>query len=465
MRIPQLGTGAKIHLVGIGGAGLSAIARILLERGCAVSGSDLRTSQVTAALAEDGARIFCGHDAGWVASAELVLASSAVGDDHVELEAARQLEIPVYRRREFMPALLRGYDRIAVAGTHGKTTTTSMIIHMMQSAGLDPSFIVGGAMGNTGRNAGVGGGKSFVIEADEYDNMFHGLSPDLAVVTTLEHDHPDCFPTLGDMIAAFEEFAASIGSGGMLVACADDGAALSLADKHSGAGGQVETYGIGSAGADWRAADLNFGEEATSFTALRRGAAQGSVSISAPGRHNVQNALAALAVAHARGVPFDRSAKALSSFKSTARRFDIRGERDGVIVVDDYAHHPTEIAVNIQAARLRYPRRQIWAIWQPHTFSRVRQFWSAFIAAFAGADRVIVTPIYAAREAPLEGLSSEALVAEMQRHCDAAYAPDYDHAASILRQSDGGPAVALIFSAGDANRIADIYLRDEGKRP
>ena len=210
MRKPQLQTGTQIHLVGIGGAGLSAIARILLERGCAVSGSDLQASKVTAALAEDGARIFSGHDAGYIASAELVLASSAVDDDHVELKAARQLGIPVYRRREFIPSLLQGFDRIAVAGTHGKTTTTSMIIHILQGAGKDPSFIVGGTMGNSGVNAGVGSGESFVIEADEYDNMFHGLSPDLAVVTTLEHDHPDFFPTPADMNAAFERFVASI---------------------------------------------------------------------------------------------------------------------------------------------------------------------------------------------------------------------------------------------------------------
>ncbi|MCY3780162.1 MAG: UDP-N-acetylmuramate--L-alanine ligase [Chloroflexi bacterium] len=463
MRIPQLQTGTKIHLVGIGGAGLSAIARILLERGCIVSGSDMTATKVTAALAEGGAQIFSGHDASYVASAELVLASSAVDDDHVELKAARQLGIPVYRRREFMPALLQAFDRIAVAGTHGKTTTTSMIIHILQSAGKDPSFIVGGTMGNSGRNAGVGGGKSFVIEADEYDNMFHGLSPDLAVVTTLEHDHPDFFPTPADMNAAFERFVASIAPGGLLVACADDEAALMLADKHRSAGSRVQTYAIRSKDADWRATDLHFDKEATTFTVLRRGDAQGSVSISAPGRHNVQNALAALAVAHERGVRFDRSAKALASFIATERRFEIRGLRDGVIVVDDYAHHPTEIEVNIQAARLRYPRHQIWAIWQPHTFSRVRQFWSEFIAAFREADRVLVTPIYAAREEPLDGVSSEALVAEMKRQFDATFTPDYDNAVAILRQFAGAPAVVLIFSAGDANRIADMYLNDEAK--
>lgn len=459
--MPQSLTGAHIHLVGIGGAGLSAIARVLLERGCGVSGSDLNLSPVTAALADAGASVYPGHEAPYVEPADIVLATSAVDDDHVELAAARRLGIPVYRRREFMPILLQGYETIAVAGTHGKTTTTSMIIHILQSAGRDPSFIVGGNLGNTGRSAGVGSGNAFVIEADEYGNMFHGLSPKLAVVTTVEHDHPDYFATPADMIAAFRHFLSSIVPGGFLVACADDSAAAALAQEHKLSGGDVRAYAIERRDVDWRATDLRFGSKSTTFIVLRRGAQQGSVSIGAPGKHNVLNALAALAVTHERGVSFAAGANALASFKATERRFEIRGIRDGVVVVDDYAHHPTEIEVNIQAARLRYPRHQIWAIWQPHTYTRVRQFWSEFIAAFEEADRVLVTPIYAAREQQLDGVSGQALVDEMKRHYKASFAPDYDNAVSILKQFTGAPAVVLIFSAGDANRIADLYLNDE----
>ena len=459
--MPRLKAGMRIHLVGVAGAGLSAIARILLERGCIVSGSDLNSSRETEALATDGARIYHGHDPNYVEGADLVLATSAASDDHVELQAAQRLGIPAYRRREFMPLLLTGYDTIAVAGTHGKTTTTSMIIHILQRAGHDPSYIVGGTMGNTGRNAGVGSGADFVIEADEYGNMFHGLSAQLAVITTVEHDHPDYFGTPAAMTAAFEKFLDSRQPNGLIVACADDAGALALADASKRQGAAVVTYGIANVEADLRATDLDFGGEVTTFDVSLNGLLQGTVRLGLPGTHNVLNALAALAVAHLRAVPFETTALALADFKATERRFQIRGERDGVIVVDDYAHHPTEVKVSIQAARLRYPGRQVWAIWQPHTYSRVQLFWNEFIAAFHGADRVLVTPIYAAREAPIDGVSSQALVEQMNEQLAASYTPSYDHAVALLRRSIVAPAVLLIFSAGDANVIADLYLGDE----
>ena len=458
--MPRLLKGTRIHLVGIGGAGLSAIARILLERGCIVSGSDLNESTVTSALAEAGARIFKGHDGRFVAGADLVLATSAVDDDHIELAAANELKIPVYRRREFMRVLLQGCDTIAIAGTHGKTTTTSMIIHILQAAGKDPSYIVGGIMGNTGKNAAVGTGRSFVIEADEYDNMFHGLAPNLAVVTTVEHDHPDFFRTADDITSSFARFMGSVQPGGLLVACADDPAALALALEYQQSGQAVRTYGIENKQSDWRATDLRFGGDTTSFTLVHRGVSLGRASLGAPGAHNVLNALAALVVAHERGVDFEASVGALAGFRATRRRFEIRGIRAGVIVVDDYAHHPTAIKVNLRAAKLRYPGHQIWAIWQPHTYSRIRQFWSEFVESFHESDRVIVTPIYAAREAPIEGISSQALAAKVRCKSFATYAPTFDDAVAMLRQSVAAPAVVIIFSAGDANRIADLYLDD-----
>ena len=335
---------------------MSAIARILLERGYSVSGSDLRLNAETAALSADGARIHEGHSAAYVAGADIVLATSAAPDDHVEIIAAERAGIAVYRRREFMGALLRGCDTIAVAGAHGKTTTTAMIAHLLRAGGLDPSYIVGGVMGNTGRNAAVGTGASFVIEADEYDNMFHGLKPDLAVVTNVEHDHPDLFETAADMQEAFETFVSQVTAAGLLVACADDKGAKAIASARQAAGGRVITYGCENPDADWRARDLTFSGESTRFSVDRLGERLGQVTLGIPGRHNVLNALAALIVASERDLPFEASAAALRDFKPTARRFEIRGERDGVIVVDDYAHHPTEIRVNIQAARLRYPQ-------------------------------------------------------------------------------------------------------------
>ena len=458
MSMIPLVPGTHVHFIGIGGAGLSAIARILLERGCVISGSDMQPGEFADKLAADGARVYQGHQAIHVEGADLVLATSAVADDHIETAAAKARGIPVLRRKAFMRSLLNGYDTIAVAGTHGKTTTTSMIIHILETAGHSPSYIVGGATGNTGKNAAVGSGSSFVIEADEYDNMFHGLDPRLAVVTTVEYDHPDFFKSPADMTAAFERFVDRLGSDGLLVACADDPGARALAGSRRRRSCAVRTYGAEADDAEWRATDLDFSGSRTRFTVSRNGMALGDVSLSAPGAHNVLNALAALVAAHERGVAFETGAAALGSFVATARRFEIRGVRRGVIVVDDYAHHPTEIKVNLRAARLRYPRHQIWAIWQPHTYSRIKQFWSEFAAAFQEADRVVVTPIYAAREAPIEGVSSAALAAQLQSRQPAEFAPSFDSVVDRLRQSVRAPAVVLIFSAGDANIIADRYL-------
>ncbi len=456
--MPRLEKGARAHFVGIGGAGLSAIASILLERGCQVSGSDMTASPVTAALQAAGATVFAGHDARYADGADMLLATSAVADDHVELAAARAQGIPVYRRREFMPILLRDRDTLAVAGAHGKTTTTSMIIHALQSAGQAPGFIVGGAMGNSGLNAGSGADPAFVIEADEYGNMFHGLTPRIAVVTTVEHDHPDFFATAEAMTAAFKQFVASIRPGGLLVFCADDEAALDIAKEYQERGGAIRAYGIENPAADWRASDIRYEEELMTFTVWHGDTALGEASLGVPGAHNVLNALAAMAVAHELGIAFESSAKALAGYRPTARRFELRGCRDGVIVIDDYAHHPTEIAVTITAARARYPGHAIWAIWQPHTYSRVRLFRGEFIAALQAADHVLLTPIYAAREAPLKGVSSQALAAEIP---SASCVSSFEQAAATLRELATGPAVLLIFSAGDANRIADMYLDAE----
>ncbi|MCY3915470.1 MAG: UDP-N-acetylmuramate--L-alanine ligase [Chloroflexi bacterium] len=454
----ELNLHQRIHFIGIGGAGLSAIARILLERGYSVSGSDLKGSPLTAALAADGARVYVGHEAHFVQGADLVLATSAAPPDHVEIRAARALDIPVYKRKNFMGAILRDCDTIAVAGTHGKTTTTSMIIHILKRAGKDPSFIVGGTLANWGANAGIGKGPSFIIEADEYDNMFHGLNPTLAVITNVEHDHPDFFKTPAQMRAAFKTFVEKLAPGGSLIACADDEAANAIANEHRAEGGQATTYGISNETADWRAADLRFNGERATAGIWRHGSLRAEFQLSLPGAHNALNALAALVAAGERGVSPEESAQALKSFRATARRFEVRGERDGVILIDDYAHHPTEIQVNIEAARLRYPEREIWVVWQPHTYSRIQQFWRGFTGAFQGADHVLITPVYAAREAPIKGVTSRALVEAMSEHGGAVNAPTFDEAVDVLRRTARAPAVVLIFSAGDANVIADKFL-------
>lgn len=454
----ELKAGQRIHLVGIGGAGLSAIARILLERGYEVTGSDMIASPVTTALAAEGARVFIGHDAANIGGAEIVLATSAASWDHVEVVAAQAAGLPVFRRRDFMAALLRGCDTIAVAGTHGKTTTTSMIAHILRSAGLAPGYIVGAAMGNTGRNASDGESELFVIEADEYDNMFLGLAPRLAVVTNVELDHPDFFPSAAALTASFQTFVSRLERGGTLVACADDPVAAQIAEARRASGGRVVSYGIAAPDMEWRAADLRVAGRSNEFSVVNAGRRLGDVALRVPGAHNVLNALAAIAVASDYGVRFETCVAALRSFKATARRFEIRGERDGVTLVDDYAHHPTEIRVNLQAARERFPQHQIWAVWQPHTYTRAKKFWSDFVKVFADADKVVVLPIYAARERPLAGVSSAGLVRDISSTRAAMYSPSFVDAAAVLRHSVSSPAVVLIFSAGDANIIADLYL-------
>ena len=461
----ELVPGQHVHFIGIGGAGLSAIARVLLERGFKISGSDLKTSDVTAALAADGARIWQGHDASCPDGADWVVASSAVAPEHIEVQAAIAQGIPVYRRRDMIESLMRGQDSIAVAGTHGKTTTTSMIVHILQQAGKNPSYIVGGTMGNTGKNAAVGKGASFVIEADEYDNMFHGLRPDLAVVTNVEHDHPDFFKTPQQVSAAYAKFVDLLPATGLLVACADDGGAAALLDERRRAGLPAVSYGITNPAADWQAANLCHIEGKAIFTVWRDGIRLDEVELTVPGAHNVLNALAALAVAEERGASFEPAAKALGSFKNTARRFEIRGVRDDVIVVDDYAHHPTEIKASLCAAALAYPKREIWAVWQPHTYSRIRQFMDGFLKAFADADHVLITPVFAAREAADAEISSRRLAAAMQSHSDVRYAPSLDDAVLQLREGITPPALMLVFSAGDANRIADDYLNHDEPAP
>ena len=317
----HLQPGQRIHFIGIGGAGLSAIARILLERDFSITGSDLKDSPITAALAADGARVYLGHDARYVRGADIVLATSAAPPDHVEIAAAEAQNIPVFKRKDFMGAVLRDCDTIAVAGTHGKTTTTSMIIHVLKSAGKDPSFIVGGTLADSGANAGVGRGPSFVIEADEYDNMFHGLSPNLAVVTNVEHDHPDFFTTPTKMRAAFRTFVETLASGGQLIACADDDAALDIANSHRAIGGNVTTYGIKNPAADWRAIDLRYTGDTVTGIVAQHGRPRAELKLGVPGAHNMQNALAALVVADKRGLCPDQSAASLGSYEGYGAPF------------------------------------------------------------------------------------------------------------------------------------------------
>ena len=456
--MPELTPGQHIHLVGIGGTGLSAIARILLGKGFRVSGSDRAANPQTDALARDGAAIYAGHAADYANDADALIISSAVAPDHVEAVRAHERGIPVYKRSDIIDAVTRGQDVIAISGTHGKTTTTAMTTHILLQASRDPSYIIGGVLRSSGQNAAYGQGSAFVIEADEYDNMFHGLRPRVAIVNNVEWDHPDCFPTPDALVASFAHFAELVPDDGLLIANADDAGALVLARLRRERGGQTATFSIDATDSSWRAVDLRIESGLSHFTVLHAGAAVADGALQLPGRHNVLNALAAMAAAHTQGVSVQESARALTSFTGTGRRFDVRADVDGLAVVDDYAHHPTAIRVTLEAAKGRYPDRALWAVWQPHTYSRTQQLMADYLHAFAAADHVLVTDIYAAREQPVEGVSSAALVAAMS-HPDARHTPSLDDAVDRLDRDVRAPAVVLIMSAGDAPRIGIDLLQ------
>ncbi len=385
-----------VHLIGIGGTGLSAIARVLLEKGYQVSGSDRQASPLFVAVTQAGATTFVGHVGEQVAGADLVVRSSAVPEDNPEVQYALAHQIPVLKRSDFLAELTQGQDVIAVAGTHGKTTTTTMLIWMLIEMGLDPSFIAGGVVNQLNRNAHAGQGDYFVIEADEYDNMFLGLAPKIAIVTNVEHDHPDCFPTPQDYRKAFKSFLGKVRSDGLAFVCQDDPGAASLGEEMS-ASETILTYGS-QPEVNYQAVNNVVVDGWPTFTLMYGDEALGQVKLAIPGWHNVLNATGALGAIHQLGLDLPAAIRALAAFTGAGRRFEVLGEVSGVTIVDDYGHHPTEIRATLEAAHSHYPNHRIWAIWQPHTYSRTQSLEAQFIRALAIADRVGVLKIYAARE-------------------------------------------------------------------
>lgn len=450
---------AGIHLVGISGMGLSAIARVLLECGYRVSGSDRTLSPMAASLRADGVPVTIGHQADNVRGVSLVVRSSAVPDDNVEVQAAREAGIPVMKREQFLELFTAQWQVIAVAGTHGKTTTTAMVTWLLTALGQDPSYIIGGTPVNLGVNAHAGQGATLVIEADEYDHMFLGLKPYLAVVTNVEHDHPDCYPTAEDFYQAFAAFSRGVQPEGLLLACGDDPGATRLLEDARQRGIRALAYGIDTAGLDYRAENLVVNLEGGITFDVVSYMSEGfelrpAVRLQVPGKHNVLNATAALAAAHQLGLPVDAAGLVLGRYQGTGRRFEVRGEADGIVVIDDYAHHPTKIRATLSAARLRYPDRRLWAVWQPHTYSRTRLYLSEFAAALEHADEVVVTDIYPAREAePLDNFSARQVVAAM-KHKRTHYIPELVQATAFLLGRLRRGDVLVVMSAGDANQVS-----------
>jgi UDP-N-acetylmuramate--alanine ligase len=440
-----------VHLVGIGGAGISAVARVLHGRGYEVTGSDCARSIYAEALEKDGIEIKYGHSADNVVGASLVVASSAIPEGNVELVHAMELGIPVLRRDAFLRELTAESETIAVAGTHGKTTTTALIAWLLVQTGHDPTFMVGGMVTDFKSNARAGDGPHFVIEADEYDRAFLGLQPKVAVVTNVEHDHPDCYPTEEDFRVAFQSFVDQVED--CLIICGDDEGAQRLKPGTT----RKVTYGL-SKEADWRAEEIRSNPAGGSdFLVVKQGETLGLARTRLPGKHNVKNTLAALAVVDHLGIAFKRVVEALTEFHGVNRRFEILGEAKGVLVVDDYAHHPTEIRATLRAARERFPSQEVWAVFQPHTFSRIRTLQDEFAQAFSDADRVLVLDVFAAREADDPALSGK-IIAESIDHGDVRFVPELAGAAQVLFDEVQEKSVVITLSAGDGNNVGTILL-------
>lgn len=442
----------RVHFVGIGGAGLSAIAHVLHDRGESVTGSDQAMSAYARALEAAGVQVFLGHDEKVVPGADLVIASSAVPDSNVELVAARQIGIPVLRRKSFLTELTSDYETIAVAGTHGKTTTSGLIAWILDQAGYDPSFIVGGLLGDFGANGKAGSGVHFVIEADEYDRAFLGLQPKIAVVTNIEYDHPDCYPSLEELHQAFGQFIDQVQE--LLVVCVTDPGSAAL--KRDGL--KRVTYGLDPT-ADWHAEEVRPNAAGgMDFLAIRKNDLLGLIRTRLPGNHNVENTLGAMAVVDELGIPLAQTRQAITAYHGAGQRFEILGEGNGVTVVDDYAHHPTEIRATLSTARLRFPEAEIWAVFQPHTYSRIRALYAAYVTAFHDADHVIVTKVFGAREQP-DGVITGENLADQIDHSDVKHMDDFTMLATYLYERVRPGDVVVTLSAGDVNEVGKLLLK------
>jgi UDP-N-acetylmuramate--alanine ligase len=413
----MLGRTRRIHFVGIGGIGMSGIAELLVNLGYEVSGSDARRSDITERLARLGVRIASGHAAEHVGNADVVVVSSAIQTGNPEVTEAVRRAIPVIPRAEMLAELMRLRYGIAIAGAHGKTTTTAMVALVLERAGLDPTAVIGGRLSAFGSNARLGKGDYMVVEADESDRSFLRLTPSIALLTNIDHEHMESYGSWDALQQAFVDFANKVPFYGAVVACVDDPSVGALVRRLTR---RVITYGFEGSGAAVTGAGMEleaFGSRCRVVHTTPAGDAAelGSLHLHVPGRHNLLNALGAVAVGLEVGVPFAQIAAGFADFRGAERRFQLRGEARGVMVVDDYGHHPTEIAAVIAAARAGLDKRVV-VVFQPHRYTRTRDLLSAFGTALAAADEIILTDVYAAGEAPIAGATAEAIEAEVRKH-------------------------------------------------
>jgi len=452
----KLNDSQKVHFVGVGGIGMSGLAEILLASGYRVSGSDLQKSQLLERLECLGAEIFSGHAAANLDGVDVVIFSSAVSPENSELAKARGLGLPILSRGELLAELMGAEKGISVAGTHGKTTTTAMLGLCLLEAGVDPTLVVGARFEAIESNARLGRGEWFVAEADESDRSFLKLSPFCAVVTNIDLDHMDQYRDLADLQAAFVEHLNRIRAEGLVVACADDaGVAAILKKLHL----RVVTYGL-EAGADICARRLELEWRRSSFDCYESGVCLGRIQLGVPGRHNVLNSLAAIAVARqVTSAPFEAIQRALANFQGAERRLQWKGEKNGVWVVDDYGHHPTEVRATLEACKVG--GRRIVVVFQPHRYTRTGYVMKELSQCFSDADVLYLMDIYPAGEEPIEGVTSDHLAVEIGRHQLVHYLPDEEEMLADLEKETRAGDLIITLGAGNVWKIGEAFLEEK----
>lgn len=452
-----------VYFIGIGGSSMSGLAEILLSQGYQVSGSDIKSSKATQKLESKGAKIFIGHKAENILEPDLVVYTVAVKDDNPEMIRSRELGIPVIDRAELLGLLMKKHSfGIAVSGTHGKTTTTSMITTIMLEAGTDPTAHIGGELDCIGGNTRIGNSEYFITEACEYFGSFLKFYPFMAVILNIEVDHVDYFRDLNHIKDTFSKFISLIPANGYIIACADDENTLSVVENKDC---NIVTYGLKNADAMWTAKNISYNELGCgTFEIYKEGSSLGQVTLSVPGPHNVSNALAAIAASYTCGCSFESITAGLLKFGGSHKRFELKGIVDGIKVVDDYAHHPSEVKATLNAAS-NTVHNKIWCVFQPHTYTRTKAFIDDFAKAFDNADNIIVTDIYAAREKDPGDIHSSMLAEKIrQQGSNAIYMGDFQAIANHLDENASSGDLILTMGAGDIVRCGEIFINKRANK-
>ena len=445
----------KLHFVGIGGVGMCGIAEILHNTGYQLTGSDLKKTETTTHLQAIGIEVKYSHEPANVIGSDVVVISSAVGDDNPEVMEARKLKIPVIRRAEMLAELMRMKISVAVAGTHGKTTTTSLTGHLLKAGGLDPTVIVGGRVLGVGSNAYLGKGDYLIAEADEFDRSISKFFPTVAVITSLEPEHMECYADLEDLENTFVEFANRVPFFGSVIICMDDPGVRRIEPRITR---PMITYGIGT-DAEFSASDIAFSDEGTTFTLYHNGSRIAPVHSPLQGYHNLRNLLAAIAVAYDLEVPLETAIPASRTFTGVSRRLELAGEAGGVRLYDDYAHHPTEIKVTLEGMRRVFDGRLV-AVFQPHLYSRTKRFYKEFSGSFSDADIVVILDVYPAREKSINGVSGKMIADAAKRsgHTSVDYIEDKKDLPNFLKPKLQSGDRVILFGAGDIYKYTNKIL-------